>query len=62
MALLIVKIKTAFSLGLGNIARVIYYRLKNKFGLNSWRLVRQEPLVAPFFVENRQIHLPPIQQ
>ena len=58
MALLIVKIKTAFSLGLGNIARVIYYRLKNKFGLNSWRLVRQEPLVAPFFVENRQIHLP----
>jgi len=52
-----VKIKTAFALGLGNIARVLYHRLKMKMALHAWREAQLETPKAPFFLENQSAGL-----
>jgi hypothetical protein len=49
MKLLLAKIKTAHALGLGNIAHVVFYRLKTKMGLDFERSLRANMSSGLFF-------------
>ncbi|MFC6337429.1 heparinase [Pseudomonas sp. CCM 7891] len=52
MSLLIVKAKTAVALGIGNLARVLTYRVGVKTGLNPVRRLEAVAPVGPFFAES----------
>lgn len=46
----VVKIRTVFALGLLNIARVVYYRLAVRLGINPARRIKANVLSGPFFL------------
>lgn len=54
MTAFLVKAKTAYALGIGNIFHVTYHRLKKKFRLNRTLGLHTQTARAPFFLETSQ--------
>jgi hypothetical protein len=50
----VVKIRTVFALGLLNIARVFYYRLAVRLGINPVRRIKANVLCGPFFLNTSE--------